>query len=114
MARAYNPMKTYNNLYYEIYATGNLMLAWKKAAKGKINKDYIKEFGSNLLTNLFGLQNELKTKIYKPIPLKIFILRDPKTRKISKSDFRDRIIHHALIEVIGSIFDKTFIYDSCA
>jgi len=42
MARAYNPMKTYNNLYHEIYATSNLMLAWKKAAKGKINKDYVK------------------------------------------------------------------------
>ena len=107
-------MKTYSNLYSEIYTTGNLMLAWKKAAKGKTKRDYVKEFGSNLLKNLFDLQNELKTKIYKPIPLKIFILRDPKTRKISKSDFRDRIIHHALIEVIEPIFDKTFIYDSCA
>jgi len=114
MARAYNPMKNYNNFYYEIYATSNLMLAWKKAAKGKINKDYVKEFGSNLLTNLFDLQNELKTKTYNPKPLKVFILRDPKTRKISKSAFRDRIVHHALIEIIEPIFDKTFIYDSCA
>ena len=114
MARAYNPMKTYNNLYHEIYATSNLMLVWKKAAKGKINKDYVKEFGSNLLTNLFDLQNELKTKTYNPKPLKVFILRDPKTRKISISDFRDRIVHHALIEIIEPIFDKTFIYDSCA
>jgi len=46
--------------------------------------------------------------------LKTFILRDPKTRKISKSDFRDRIVHHALVFVIEPIFDKTFIYDSCA
>ncbi len=90
------------------------MLAWKKAAKGKIKKEYVKEFGSNLLKNLFDLQNELKTKTYKPIPLKVFILRDPKTRKIAKSDFRDRIVHHALIEIIEPIFDKTFIYDSCA
>ena len=114
MARAYNPMKNYNNFYYEIYATSNLMLVWKKAAKGKINKDYVKEFGSNLLTNLFDLQNELKTKTYNPKPLKVFILRDPKTRKISKSAFRDRIVHHALIEIIEPIFDKIFIYDSCA
>ncbi len=41
-------------------------------------------------------------------------MRDPKTRKISKSAFRDRIIHHALIKIIEPIFDKTFIYDSCA
>ena len=38
----------------------------------------------------------------------------PKTRKISKSDFRDRIVHHAIILVLEPIFDKSFIYDSCA
>ena len=48
------------------------------------------------------------------MPLKTFILRDPKTRKISKSAFRDRIIHHALVRFLEPIFDKTFIYDSCA
>ena len=41
-------------------------------------------------------------------------MRDPKTRKISKSAFRDRIVHHALVLVIEPIFDKSFIYDSCA
>jgi retron-type reverse transcriptase len=41
-------------------------------------------------------------------------LTDPKTRKISKSAFRDRIVHHALVKVIEPIFDKSFIYDSCA
>ena len=41
-------------------------------------------------------------------------MRDPKTRKISKSAFRDRIVHHALIRIIEPIFDKTFIYDNCA
>jgi retron-type reverse transcriptase len=52
--------------------------------------------------------------LYSPLPLKTFILRDPKTRKISKSSFRDRIVHHALIKIIEPVFDKTFIYDSCA
>ena len=51
---------------------------------------------------------------YNPKPLKIFIVRDPKTRKIAKSAFRDRVIHHALVRVIDPIFDKIFIYDSCA
>jgi hypothetical protein len=51
---------------------------------------------------------------YSPKPLVSFILRDPKTRRISKSAFIDRIVHHALVRVIEPIFDKTFIYDSCA
>lgn len=43
-----------------------------------------------------------------------FILRDPKTRKISKADFRDRIVHHAICQTIEPMYDKTFISDSYA
>ena len=92
----------------------NLMLAWKKARKGKIKKDYVIEFEKGLTHNLKLLHYGLKYLYYKPKPLITFILRDPKTRKISKSDFRDRIVHHALVRVIEPIFDKTFICDSCA
>lgn len=107
-------MKTHKNLYPEIYSMKNLVAAWRKARKGKTKKDYVIEFEKNLLENLLDLHYELKYYIYKPRPLKTFILRDPKTRKISKSDFRDRIIHHSLCNIIEPIFDKTFICDSCA
>ena len=46
--------------------------------------------------------------------MKTFILRDPKTRKINKSIFRDRVVHHALINIIKSLFEHSFIYDSHA
>jgi RNA-directed DNA polymerase len=91
-----------------------LILAWRKARKGKTKMDYVIEFEKNTMKNLLELQEELKDQIYKPLPLEDFILRDPKTRKISKSDFRDRIVHHAIIRIIEPIFDKSFIYDSCA
>ncbi len=107
-------MKTHKNLYSEIYSTENLFLSFLNARKGKTKKSYVKRFEKNLELNLEKLQNELKTQTYKPKPLETFILRDPKTRKISKSDFRDRIVHHAICNVIESIFDKTFIYNSCA
>jgi RNA-directed DNA polymerase len=107
-------MKTYKNFYEKIYSFGNLILAWRKARKGKTKKDYVIEFEANLIENLLQLQKELRNQTYFPQPLKTFILRDPKTRKISKSAFRDRVIHHALIIVIEPIFDKIFIYDSCA
>jgi len=107
-------MKTYKNIYYKIYKWENLFLAFKKARKKKSKKQYVKTFEKNLVENLQQLQFELMTKTYKPNPLKTFILRDPKTRKISVSDFRDRIIHHALCNIIEPIFQKTFIHDSCA
>lgn len=107
-------MKFHNNLYPEIYSIKNLILAWKKARKGKTKKQYIINFERDLVYNLRLLHYELKYQTYKPRPLETFILRDPKTRKISKSDFRDRIVHHTICNIIEPIFDKTFIYDSCA
>lgn len=107
-------MKTYKNIYDEIFSLKNLILAEKKARKGKTKKDYVKNFEESLAYNLKVLYDELRTQTYRPEPLKTFILRDPKTRKISKSDFRDRIVHHALFNVLEPIFDKTFIFDSCA
>ncbi|MEK6933049.1 MAG: reverse transcriptase domain-containing protein [Nanoarchaeota archaeon] len=107
-------MHTINNIYPKIYSLSNLVLAWKKARRHKTKKDYVIEFEKNLINNLLKLQEELINLTYTPRKLKSFILRDPKTRKISKSDFRDRIIHHALCNIIEPIYEKIFIYDSCA
>ncbi len=107
-------MKTYRNLYAKIISLKNLILACKKARKGKTKKEYVIKFEENLAYNLKILHDELENQTYSPKPLEIFILRDPKTRKISKADFRDRIVHHALVRVIEPFFDKTFIYDNSA
>jgi len=106
--------ETYNNLYNKIISSENLALAWLRARKHKTRKLYVMEFEADLQNNLLKLHEELKNQKYKPEQLKTFILRDPKTRKISKSAFRDRIVHHALVRILEPIFDKTFIYDSCA
>jgi RNA-directed DNA polymerase len=107
-------MKSYRSIYLEIYSLKNLALAWRKARKGKTRKQYVKEFEIGLFENLLEIQKELEKNIYFPKPLKHFILRDPKTRRISKSEFRDRIVHHALCNIIEPLFEKSFIYDSCA
>ena len=102
------------NLYDGLCSMENLELAFKKARKGKTLKPYVIEFEENLESNLTQLQVELMLLCYKPRPLKTFILRDPKTRKISKSDFRDRVIHHAICNIIEPFFEKMFIFDSYA
>ncbi len=107
-------MKTYNNLYELIYRMNNLLLAWRKARKGKTKRRDVIEFEKNIEKNLVELHYEIKSKTYSPKPLTTFTLRDPKTRRISKADFRDRVVHHSLINIIGPIFEKLFIYDSCA
>jgi len=107
-------MKTYNNLYSEIASFQNLFLAYNKARKGKTTRKYVIDFEKDLLNNLQQLRAELLDYSYRPKPLKTYIIRDPKTRRISKSHFRDRIVHHAICNIIEPIFDKSFIYDSYA
>ncbi len=106
--------KTYNNLWDQLCSYENLESAFRKARRSKTKKLYVLEFEKNLAENLLQLRNELLLHSYTPRHLKTFILQDPKTRKISKSEFRDRVIHHALCNVIEPIFDRSFIYDSYA
>jgi len=107
-------MKSHKNIYKKVYSKKNLILAWRKARKNKTKKEYVINFEDNLLENINNLHYELKNQTYFPRYLENFIIRDPKTRKISKSHFRDRVIHHAICNIIEPIFDKTFIYDNCA
>lgn len=106
--------KMEHDLYQKLCSYENLKLAWHKARKHKTLKPYVIEFGKNLKDNLLLLRAELLFHSYRPKPLETFIIRDPKTRKISKSDFRDRIVHHAVCNIIEPVFDKTFIHDSYA
>ena len=107
-------VKTYNNLYNKVCSLDNLVLAEQKARKGKSSKNYVQNFEKDLEINLIKLHLELKKESYFPLPLKMFIIRDPKTRTIHKSEFRDRIVHHAIVKVIEPLFEKIFIFDSYA
>ncbi len=104
----------YCKMYGEICSLKNLLLAFKKAKKKKNKKRYVKRFQKNLGRNLINLRSELITRTYLPYNLKKKVIRDPKTRKISISAFRDRVVHHALCNMISPTFEKGFIYDSHA
>jgi len=102
------------DLFHKLCSMKNLYSAFKKAKKGKGKKQDIIDFEKNLKKNLETLRIELLLKSYFPRPLCNFVIRDPKTRKVSKSEFRDRVIHHALCNIICPILEKNFIYDSYA
>ncbi len=107
-------MKTYRDLFDKLTNYNNLLLAYEKARMRKTQKQYVIEFEKNHPNELFKLQWELLTHTYKPRPLTTFTVRDPKTRTISSSHFRDRVIHHAICNVIEPIFEKRFICDTYA
>ena len=107
-------MKTHKNVYQKLCSSENIYLAYLKARKGKSKKLSIIEFDKDLEKNLELLRKELIEMTYKPKSLKKFIVRDPKTRTIHASAFRDRIIHHAIVNILEPIFEKIFIHDSFA
>lgn len=107
-------MKTFTRLYKEICSYSNLELAFRNARKGKTQKAYVIEFEANKEANLLALQQSLINQTYSPEPLKSFIVRDPKTRKISASAFQDRIVHHALVNILKPIYEPRFIFHSFA
>jgi retron-type reverse transcriptase len=107
-------MKTYRNLFKKLITPQNLHEAYWKARKHKSNTPAVKEFEKHWQLHLATLHRELHTQTYKPRPLKTFVLRDPKTRTICVSHFRDRIVHHALINILQPIFEPRFIHDSYA
>ena len=72
------------------------------------------EFELNLEENLFKLQTELKKGSYKPGGYVSFYIHDPKKRLISAAPFRDRVVHHALVNLMEPIFERKFIYDTYA
>ena len=107
-------MKRYGNLYPQILKFTNLLLAAKKAQKGKRYRPNVLGFNYYLEAELSQLQQELSTKTYQPGKYRTFYIKEPKTRMISAAPYRDRVVHHALCNIIVPIFERTFIDDSYA
>ena len=102
-------MKTHNNLWSKITSFKNLVLAYNKARKAKPQTKETLEFSLNLEKNLLLIQEELLSNTYKQSKYREFIIFDPKQRKIKYLPFKDRVVHHALVNVIEPIFDKRLI-----
>lgn len=107
-------MKRVGNLFPQIIDYENLWLAAKRASSGKKNKTVVANFNYQLLENLQSLQEELSGDSYHCSNYFIFEIFDPKRRWIVVSDFRDRVVHHALCHVIAPHMASKFIFDSYA
>jgi len=107
--------RTYRRLYPRICAFENLYLAHRKARRGgKRRNPEVAEFEHDLGENLLRLQEELRAQAYQPAPYHNFIFVERKERKISAARYRDRVVHHALMNVIEPIFETRFIHDTYA
>jgi RNA-directed DNA polymerase len=107
-------MKRYGNLWLQITDFENLLTAARQAQKGKRFRENVLEFNYHLESELAQIQQELESQTYQPGDYHTFQIVEPKRRMISAAPYRDRVVHHALCNIITPIFEKTFIYDSYA
>ena len=107
-------MKTYRHLYAQIASFPNLLDAFYKARKGKRDKSGVAAFEYNLERELLRLERELQSETWRPGGYTSFYINEPKRRKISAAPFSDRVVHHALMNVTGPIYERQFIHDSYA
>ena len=107
-------MKCWRNLFPQITSFENLVLAFRTARRWKPLTIERADFEFHLEENLFRLQEELVTGMYRPGPYRTFYVTEGVRRKISAAPFRDRVVHHALCRVIEPLFDREFIFDSYA
>lgn len=106
--------KIYKNFYPQIYDLLNLWQAFVKASKGRRGHPSIAAFEYNLEPELIRLRDELRDETYLPGGYRSFTVHETKRRKISAAPFRDRVVHHALMNVTGPMLERKFIHDSYA
>jgi retron-type reverse transcriptase len=99
----------HKHLYEKIYNIDNLRNAYKKAARGG-NKYTIGnlKFQEDLEANLYALQQALINETYVHGPYSQFEVYEPKKRIINALPFADRVVQHAINNIIEPIFDNVF------
>ncbi len=107
-------MQRIGNLYEKVVSYANLHCAFKKAYRGARRNEEVTRFFFNLEKELLKIKQELVDVSYVPGAYRYFTVHDPKEREIAIAPFRDRVVHHAIVNILEPIYEKRFIYDSYA
>ena len=106
-------MKRVNNLFEKIVNLDNLRVADDKAQRGKSKKYGVRLHNLNKEGNLNSLRESLLNRTYKTSEYDMFKIYEPKEREIFRLPFYpDRIVHHAIMNVLEPIFIGCFVKDT--
>lgn len=107
-------MKRIGNLYNAVCDLDNLHLAYRKARAGKAKTYGVKLFEKQLDSNIAEIQSELIDGTYVTSEYSSFLIHDPKERLVYRLPFRDRVVHHAIMNILEPIWVSVFITNSYA
>jgi RNA-directed DNA polymerase len=102
------------DLFGRLCSFENLLRAYRQAARGKRSRPDVAAFDYHLEGWLVRLRDQLRTQTYRPGPYRRFTITEPKPRVISAAPFPDRVVHHALVDVLEPLYERRFIPDSYA
>lgn len=105
-------MRSYRNIFNNVITVRNLFLAWDEFKKDKRSRPDVQRFELHLEENIFALHHDLKNNIYRHMCYEEFFIYDPKLRHIYKAVVRDRILHHAIFNILNPLFEPTFVATS--
>lgn len=106
--------KKYRNLIEKIADMDNLRDAFARTAKAKkITYGYL-QFNEYSEANLALIREELLAGQYKIGGYRQFTVREPKPRLISALDFKDRLVQHAVCNIISPIFEAILLPNTFA
>ncbi|MBM3983939.1 MAG: hypothetical protein FJ304_27455 [Planctomycetes bacterium] len=107
-------MKRVGNLWERLISFPNLLRAARKARRGKRDRPATRAFEYNAERELLRIRAELEAGTYQFGPYRTFEICEPKRRLISAAPYRDRVVHHALVNVLEPIYERCFVFDSYA
>lgn len=108
-------MKRLGNVWDKIVDADNLRLAFRKAARGKRWMWVVRRIERHLDDYVVRLQDLLNSGEYHTAKYKSQTVYEPKKRVIHSLPFYpDRIVHHAILNILGPYWDSLFIHDSYA
>jgi hypothetical protein len=112
------PKVKYSGIFFKSWVMQielwELFNAYYTCRGNKRNTHNALSFEVDYENNLVQLCNDLNNKNYKIGRSIVFIVKKPVIREIFAADFRDRVVHHLIINKLNPLFEKEFISDSYA
>lgn len=105
-------MKRKNGLFEQIVSIENIRLADKRARAHKAKNYGIRLFDENYEANIIELQRELESGEYRTGEYEVFKIYTPKEREIARLQYRHRVVHHAIMNIMEPIWVGTFTANS--
>jgi retron-type reverse transcriptase len=101
-------MKRYGKLWENLTSWPNLLLACWKARRGKRHRPIVQRFEFFAEWELLRLRSQLLDGSYRPGAFTTHFVYRPKQRLISAAPYRDRVVHHAIMNILEPILDSRF------